>query len=167
MGATVPVVLASCGESLGVFPKLTSTAESRLSGPTFGLRAADPWRMPCQHRTRCQRSFLTALARWQQVLDCVTASKQQHTAEKSFNINTCHIHILDAFPSMIMMDAQAIQSQRSALSFIIRWLLEPLVFEVPQSQRISNQAVNYPDRIVFVEERHNSHRLLFCSSLKY
>lgn len=66
-------------------------------------------------------------------------SQWRYTAEKSFNINKCHIHILDAFPCMIMRDVQVMQSQRSVLSFIMRCVLELFLFVVLQSHEISNQ----------------------------
>lgn len=124
-----------CSEEKVVMSHVLTQWEFRLSDPTCGPRAADPWRLPCQRWTCCQPGCLT-----KGLLHCQQQQQQQHTAEKSFNINKCHIHMLDTLPAMIMMDVQAVRSQRSVQLFVIRWFFRELfVFVLLQPRGISNQ----------------------------
>lgn len=48
--------------------------------------------------------------------------------------------MLDTLPAMIMMDVQALRSQRSVQLFVIRWFFRELfVFVLLQPRGISNQ----------------------------
>lgn len=103
--------------------RTTFESEFRLSSPTCGLRAAGPWRLHCQRCTCCQQGFLTARAGW-------------HEGRQDLH---CDAAFLDIFPPMVMMDARAIQRQRSVLLSRIRWFLELILVVVLQSHEISNQ----------------------------
>ena len=135
--ASVSFLTDICSEEKVVMSHILTQWEFRLSDPTRGLHAADPWRLPCQRWTCCQPGCLT-----KGLLHCQQQQQQQqqHTAEKSFNINKCHIHMPDTLPAMIMMDVQAVAEPEVCAVVCYQVVFRELfVFVLLQPRRISNQ----------------------------
>lgn len=161
-GAIVPVILASCGEShchcvISNWHLQPQTKEklsqAKLDSVGVLLEQSNLWPACCwtlttalsvcaqKWSTCCQQGFFHSAGQLTQGTagSWLWHSQQLQAAEKSFNVNKCHIHILDASPCMIMMDAQATHSQRSVVLFIIKCFFELFMFVLLESRGISNQ----------------------------